>query len=259
MRGIRLAVAAFGWLAVSVALPAWAQSNISVSNTSRYVASGRWDWTVFIQASPAVLSQIKCVEYALHPTFPNPVRQVCDRGKDSQAFALNSNGWGEFTIQVTVFFRSGETQHLKYALKLAAPSTASRDTKSTVPGVSCKTQISLSIPEGAVRRLKGGLPYIVIYAEEIHESRTSHFYVVNTKQELAQESERLSQKDFAQRLTKSGIRQTSGVNLATDTYNRLSLDSDKSGTLDLPSGKLAVAISNPHSHKSVDVSVCPPQ
>ena len=36
---------------------------------------------VFIQAPPAVLSQIKCVEYTLHPTFPNPVRQVCDRGQ----------------------------------------------------------------------------------------------------------------------------------------------------------------------------------
>ena len=106
-------------LAWQAGSPARAQDGVAVSNTSHFVGDGRWDWTVFVTAPPAVLSRIQCVEYTLHPTFPNPVRRVCVRGKSSQAFALSSNGWGEFTIAVRIFFRDGKKQRLDYPLKLA--------------------------------------------------------------------------------------------------------------------------------------------
>ena len=92
---------------------------VTVLNTSRYDGDGRWDWTVFVRAGNPTLDAIQCVEYTLHPTFPNPVRRVCVRGKDSQqAFALSGNGWGEFTIKVKVFFRDGKQKLLNYPLKL---------------------------------------------------------------------------------------------------------------------------------------------
>jgi transcription initiation factor IIF auxiliary subunit len=93
---------------------------LAVSNTSRAVGDGRYDWTVFVFGTRVTSDEVKCVEYTLHPTFPNPIRRVCVRGSDIQhAFPLSSNGWGEFTIAVRVFFRDGTQQRLSYPLKLS--------------------------------------------------------------------------------------------------------------------------------------------
>ena len=109
----------FAFLALLVTGSVSAQSGITVGNTSKSAGEGRWDWTVYITAEPAVLSQIRCVEYTLHPTFANPIRRVCARGKDTRhAFPLSSNGWGEFTIKVRVFFANGKPQLIDYPLKL---------------------------------------------------------------------------------------------------------------------------------------------
>src|SRR5437899_101742 len=103
-------------LVAFLVVPAQGQEKLSASNTSRFVGNGRWDWTVFLQASPPVLGRIKCVEYTLHPTFPNPVRRVCTRGGNAQPFALSSNGWGTFTIGIKAYFADGKTQALQYDL-----------------------------------------------------------------------------------------------------------------------------------------------
>jgi transcription initiation factor IIF auxiliary subunit len=105
--------------ALLVAGIASAQSGITVGNTSKPAGDGRWNWTVYITAPPTVLSQIRCVEYTLHPSFPNPIRRVCAQGKDPRhAFPLSTNGWGEFTIKVRVFFAKGNPQVIDYPLKL---------------------------------------------------------------------------------------------------------------------------------------------
>jgi len=105
--------------ALLVSGAAAAQNGITVGNTSKAAADGRWDWTVYVTGPPATLNQIQCVEYTLHPTFPNPIRRVCARGKDPQkAFPLSSNGWGEFNIKVRVFFGKGTAQVINYPLKL---------------------------------------------------------------------------------------------------------------------------------------------
>ena len=115
-----LLFALFGSYSVCAQQSAKASSlSVTVLNTSRYVGDGRWDWTVFVRAANPTLDAIQCVEYTLHPTFPNPVRRVCVRGKDAQqAFALSSNGWGEFTIKVKIFFRDGKPKLINYPLKL---------------------------------------------------------------------------------------------------------------------------------------------
>jgi hypothetical protein len=98
---------------------AWAQlepAPFAVQNTSRFIGSGRWDWAVRIVAEPAVMSSIECVEYMLHPTFPNPIRTVCGAG--SSSFALSDSSWGEFPIGVKAVMRDGRSWRLVHRLTL---------------------------------------------------------------------------------------------------------------------------------------------
>jgi len=105
-----------GMCLISVALFAQA-SRVSASNISRYVGNRRWDWTIFIKASTEVLENIKCVEYTLHPTFPNPVRKVCSLGDSSYPFGLTYNGKGVFEISIKVIFKNRKIHFLKHMLK----------------------------------------------------------------------------------------------------------------------------------------------
>ena len=89
---------------------------ISTDNIASPAGNNRWNWTVFIRADDRTLGQINCVEYTLHPTFPNPVRTVCNRGQ-GYPFALSSNGWGTFTIRIRVFMASGEIVPLEHYLR----------------------------------------------------------------------------------------------------------------------------------------------
>ena len=95
--------------------------NITALNTSEYLCNGKWKWTIFIQAFPKVLDDIRSVEYTLHPTFPNPVRRVNSIGDSRFPFGLTTIGWGTFEISIEVIFRNGEVRHLKHMLTFEAP------------------------------------------------------------------------------------------------------------------------------------------
>lgn len=99
--------------------------DIRAGNTAKYVGDGHYDWTVYIDADPDILNNIKYVQYTLHPTFKNPVRKVKKRGGD-YPFALSMNGWDEFTIGVKVVFRDGTSTSFDYELKLFNRSRRSR-------------------------------------------------------------------------------------------------------------------------------------
>lgn len=105
--------------------PAAAQ-DISVSNTARFVTSGRYDWTIFLVADPTVLRSIASVEYTLHPTFPNPVRTVTN---PAGGFALSSSGWGEFNIFVKITFRDRRVRTLQHWLSLQSEPRAQQPAK----------------------------------------------------------------------------------------------------------------------------------
>jgi transcription initiation factor IIF auxiliary subunit len=95
-----------------------AQSGITVDNTATPLGNDRWEWTVFVKGDQETISQISCVEYELHATFPDRLRRVCDRGsKPDQAFPLTANGWGAFDIPVTIFFADGRTEKRTYHLR----------------------------------------------------------------------------------------------------------------------------------------------
>ena len=73
-----------------VALPCLAATKMT--NTSTYVGAVSWDSKMFVEGDCDTLKQIDCVEYTLHPTFPDPVRKVCSQPETK--FALSNNGWG---------------------------------------------------------------------------------------------------------------------------------------------------------------------
>jgi len=106
--------------------PAAEPGPIRTGNWSRPLGNGQWEWTVFIAADASTLDQIRCVEYLLHPTFPNPIRRVCERGdRPDQAFPLSAQGWGAFDVSIKVDFREGRTRFMKHTLQFGArPPTA---------------------------------------------------------------------------------------------------------------------------------------
>lgn len=95
---------------------------IAVENTSKYigrkayVGQRAWDWTIYVTGDDGVLEDIKCVTYTPHPTFPNRVRRVCERGVGDKAFPLTSRGWGTFTVDVLITFKDGSEQRRKHQL-----------------------------------------------------------------------------------------------------------------------------------------------
>jgi transcription initiation factor IIF auxiliary subunit len=113
---LHLTVGILVWLCLVVGYSNGAQTNISAANTSKYLGGKQWEWTIFIKAAPSVLNRIKCVEYKLHPTFTNPVQQVCRRGTDSQAFPLTATGWGTFEVAIRVIFNDGGVRTLAHNL-----------------------------------------------------------------------------------------------------------------------------------------------
>ncbi len=120
-RLLRLAAGLLAALTLATATPALAA--LTVKNTSVYIGGGRWDWRVFVDADTETLRQIECVEYTLHPTFPNPVRRVCNQSEAK--FALSSNGWGTFTIKVRIQYRDGRTELLEHPLVFAQAAATS--------------------------------------------------------------------------------------------------------------------------------------
>ena len=91
--------------------------SIKTANVARLLRPGLWEWTIFLAGPDEVLEQVSCVEYTLHRTFPDPVREVCDRGAERRAFALTARGWGTFEVGVRVFLRDGRIQELSHGLK----------------------------------------------------------------------------------------------------------------------------------------------
>jgi hypothetical protein len=101
-------------------------SLLKVDNSYTYDQNG-FAWRVFIKEDGAVLDTISCVEYTLHPTFPNPIQRRCNAGDQ---FGLAARGWGEFTILLKVEWKDGKVTTQSYMLDLHSPS---RNAKSLAP------------------------------------------------------------------------------------------------------------------------------
>jgi WD40 repeat protein len=49
----------------------------TADNVAKSIGDNKWEWTVFIKGDHQDIAKISCVQYTLHPTFPNPVRLIC--------------------------------------------------------------------------------------------------------------------------------------------------------------------------------------
>ena len=76
----------------------------------------RYRWQVFVDDKETILDKIDSVTYVLHPTFPNPVREVSDR---KSKFALETTGWGSFDIRIMIRYKDGKEEEEWYSLDLS--------------------------------------------------------------------------------------------------------------------------------------------
>jgi pYEATS domain-containing protein involved in immunity len=82
-----------------------------------------YDWCIFASGDTAELQRVTAVEYTLHPSFPDPVRTVTDR---EHRFALMSNGWGSFRMNIRIMYEDGHEEVTSHLVSLDAdwPRTA---------------------------------------------------------------------------------------------------------------------------------------
>jgi transcription initiation factor IIF auxiliary subunit len=103
--------------AESAACPSVQKGVIQTCNTARLRPDRYWDWELFLVADDETLRKIKCVEYTLHPTFPNPVRKNCQKGTmPERGFALKAAGWGTFRVNIKVIFADGREEYHSHQL-----------------------------------------------------------------------------------------------------------------------------------------------
>lgn len=250
-----------GVIATGVGRGAGAQATLSLTNTSKYVGDGRWDWTVYVRGSTAAIGQIKCVEYTLHPTFLKPVRTVCDRGKSTQPFALSANGWGEFMINSRVILKDGSKRPLKYWLTLSEPTaTGTQKGTATVAQMGatksgCTALITMTSREASVLAVTEGPAPILVYTEEIHGKGESHFYIMKTARGSGIVGDKRSEKEVLGWLDKMGVRKASGA-LDGETYRTLSVVAGHPATIAATGQTVVMTTANPTEHGSVDLTFC---
>lgn len=111
-----------------------AAQELKTTNTSRYLGNDRWSWTIFLTGPDEELNQVRCVEYTLHETFPDPVQVVCELGDRHQAFKLSAEGWGVFEVKIKVILKNEHSLSLRHMLRFAAP----RESPDVRPGNSSR-------------------------------------------------------------------------------------------------------------------------
>jgi transcription initiation factor IIF auxiliary subunit len=90
----------------------------SVSQAEKAREVNWYEWKVFMDEPPETLKLVKAVEYRLHRSFPDPIRVVDDR--DSR-FALQTSGWGEFSMIIIVYLLDGTEVQTQYFVDLKKP------------------------------------------------------------------------------------------------------------------------------------------
>ncbi|HXJ39668.1 MAG TPA: pYEATS domain-containing protein [Bryobacteraceae bacterium] len=101
---------------------------LEIKQESKYKggrSSGWWEWSVWVDGSPAELSKVKSVTYRLHETFPQPIRVKKNR---KEKFRLDSWGWGEFTIFVNIDTGEGKPITKRHYLTLEVPRSSEMPT-----------------------------------------------------------------------------------------------------------------------------------
>jgi transcription initiation factor IIF auxiliary subunit len=91
---------------------------MKIAQDQEYEGGDWWSWSVWIEAHPVELEKIEKVVWRLHPTFPEPVREVSNR---KEKFRLETGGWGTFRVRAEVVMKGGAKAALSHDLKLQYP------------------------------------------------------------------------------------------------------------------------------------------
>jgi transcription initiation factor IIF auxiliary subunit len=106
-----------GPIFISVQAMAQTAGSLDVQNVAERMADNQWKWTAFVTGPPEQIAKIQCVRYTLHPTFTNPVQEVCDMSDPKHPFALSAVGWGVFNLRARIAFKDGSSSDLTHFLK----------------------------------------------------------------------------------------------------------------------------------------------
>jgi transcription initiation factor IIF auxiliary subunit len=93
----------------------------TIKQWEKYEGENWWMWAVWIEGRDEALDLIDFVEWALHRTFPSPVRRIYDR---ASKFRLETGGWGVFQITARVQMKGGQQTKLRHYLNLHYPDRA---------------------------------------------------------------------------------------------------------------------------------------
>jgi transcription initiation factor IIF auxiliary subunit len=93
-------------------------TEFEIFQSENYQGDDWWKWSVWVEGKDEDLDRIDYVEWTLHPTFPDPIRQSRDRG---QKFRLETGGWGTFQIRARVQLKDGSNVRLSHYLRLHYP------------------------------------------------------------------------------------------------------------------------------------------
>jgi transcription initiation factor IIF auxiliary subunit len=91
---------------------------LEIRQSEHYEGEDWWKWAVWVEGTDAALDQVDFVEWMLHSTFANPVRNVKNR---EEKFRIDTEGWGVFTIRANVYMKDGQVKRLQHELSLHYP------------------------------------------------------------------------------------------------------------------------------------------
>jgi len=123
------------------------ESGLHLLNDSRPQGDGWWQWSVWVGGSREALKQVGSVTYHLHPTFPEPVREVRNA---KTRFRLRGSGWGEFAITADLRFRDGSTRRLERWLELRGEEGQSGADPKTQSERRPRVFVSHSVADGVI-------------------------------------------------------------------------------------------------------------
>jgi hypothetical protein len=113
---VSAAMLSAGLMFVAAQAMAQTSGSLDIQNVAERVGD-QWKWTAFVTGPPEEIEKIRCVRYTLHPTFPNPVREVCDISDREHPFAFSAVGWGTFNLRARIEFKNGSSSDLTHYLK----------------------------------------------------------------------------------------------------------------------------------------------
>ncbi len=87
---------------------------ISIMQRTEKMSPKHWKWSVWLDGTSDELDKIQSVIYQLHSTFKNPIREISDR---QSGFRIDSAGWGQFMIYITIKYHDGNEEKRKHWLQ----------------------------------------------------------------------------------------------------------------------------------------------